>query len=64
MDENDEKLVTGILDSYKTLGCTMSLKISFLNSYLPFFHKNVEQYVRTMEISYQERWGLAMMMDD
>ena len=74
MDANYQQLVDELLDSYKSLGARMSLKIHFLHSHLSFFPENLgavsdeqgerfHQDIRTMEIRYQGRWDPAMMGD-
>ena len=38
---NYEKLITDMLKNYKDLGCSMSLKIHFLESHLNLFPENM-----------------------
>ena len=35
-----EDVVANLLHNYHIMGCKMSLKVHFLHSHLPFFHKN------------------------
>jgi hypothetical protein len=68
------KLVQKLLKSYHTLGCTMSLKIHFLDSHLDFFPTNLgsvsdehgERFhkdIQTFEKRYQGRWDASMLAD-
>ena len=41
---NYEMLVTELIDSFKKLGCRMSLKVHFLHSHLEFFRENVGDF--------------------
>lgn len=73
-DLNYKKIVEGMLKSYKKLGCSMSLKVHFLNSHLDYFPENLgavseeqgerfHQDIKEMERRYQERWSMSMMAD-
>jgi hypothetical protein len=74
-DPNYLNLVKDLLENYKNLGYCMSLKISFLYSYLDFFPENLgsvndeqdkcfhRQEISAMEERYQGRWDPAMMGD-
>ena len=68
------KLVQKLLKSYHTLGCTMSLKIHFLDSHFDFFSTNLgsvsdehgERFhkdIQTFEKRYQGRWDASMLAD-
>ena len=63
-----------MLNTYKNLGCSMSLKIHFLESHLKFFPENMgavsdehgerfHQEISEMEIRYQGRWTPNMLGD-
>ena len=71
---NYQEIVESLLDSYRTLGCNMSLKIHFLHSHLDFFPSNCgdvsdehgerfHQEMAEMEKRYQGRWSTSMMAD-
>lgn len=73
-DPNYKQLIAKLLDSYKNLGCRMSLKVHFLHSHLDFFRENLgnvseehgerfHQDIAAMEKRYQGRWDTAMMGD-
>lgn len=73
-DENYVSIVNHLLDSYKSMGCRMSLKIHFLHSHLDFFPENLgavsdeqgerfHQDILTMEHRYQGHWNPSMMGD-
>ena len=72
--ENYQDIVTNLLESYKKLGCRMSLKVHFLQSHLDFFPANLgkmsdkqgerfHQDIAEMEKRYQGRWDPVMMGD-
>lgn len=72
--ENYTEIVQKLLDSYKTLGCNMSIKLHFLHSHLDKFPKNLghvsdeqgerfHQDLKVMEERYQGRWDSTMMAD-
>ena len=72
--QNYEELVNNLLQSYKKLGCNMSLKIHFIHSYLDFFPENFgevsdehgehfHQDISAMEKRYQGKWNCAMLTD-
>ena len=67
-------VVSNLIESYKKLGCHMSLKLYFLHSHLDFFRDNLgnvskehgkrfHQDIQVMEKRYQGRWDEAMMGD-
>ena len=67
-------VVSNLIESYKKLGCHMSLKLHFLHSHLDFFQDNLgnvseehgekfHQDIQVMEKRYQGRWDEAMMGD-
>ena len=73
-EENYTELVEELLDSFRTLGCRMSLKVHYLHSHLDFFRPNLgavseehgerfHQDIQLMEKRYQGRWDEAMMGD-
>jgi len=66
--------VQDLLTSYKAMGCNMSLKIHFLESYLDFFPENlgevsdehserIHQDLMAMEKQYQGKWTSSMLAD-
>jgi len=73
-DPNYKDVVARLIESYKNMGCRMSLKVHFLHSHLDFFPENLgdvseehgerfHQDIATMERRYQGRWDTAMMGD-
>ena len=73
-DPNYQLLVNNLIDSYKSLGCTMSLKLHFLFSHLDFFPENAadvsdehgerfHQDILEMEKRYKGKWSPAMLAD-
>ena len=73
-DEQYKTLVDTLLQTYKEMGCRMSLKVHFLHSHLDFFPKNLgavsdeqgerfHQDIATMEKRYQGHWDPAMLGD-
>ena len=72
--KNYTKIVQKLLESYKTLGCNMSIKLHFLHSHLANFPENLgdvsdeqgerfHQDLKVMEERYQGRWDVNMMAD-
>jgi hypothetical protein len=71
---NCTEIVVKLLESYKTLGCNMSIKLHFLHIHLANFPENLgdvsdlqgERFYRdlkVMEERYQGRWDVNMMDD-
>jgi len=71
---NDQDVVRDLLTSYKAMGCSMSLKIHFLESHLDFFPGNFSevsdkhserfyQDVLSMEKWYQGKCTSSMLAD-
>ena len=61
-------VVQNCLNSYRNLGCNMSIKVHFLFSQIENFPKNLgdvsdEQDIKILEEGYQGRWGKTMMAD-
>lgn len=67
-DPNYKKIVKGMLNNCKKLGCNMSLKVHFLNSHIDHFPKNLGDYseehgerfhqdIKDMERRYQKLLG-------
>lgn len=67
-------IVGNMLEKFRFLGCSMSVKIHFLHSHLDFFPENLgavseeqgerfHQDVRDMERKYQGRWDKNMLAD-
>lgn len=68
------QIVSELLESYKRMGCNMSLKIHFLDSHLDFFPDNLgavsdehgerfHQQIAVMESRYQRQWSASMLAD-
>lgn len=73
-DPNFRDIVANLLTKLKTLGCSMSLKLHFLNSHVDYFPENLgavseeqgerfHQDVKEMERRYQGRWNVNMIAD-
>lgn len=73
-DPKYRDLVKKMLNSFKKLGCNMSIKIHFLHSHIDFFPENLgdvseehgerfHQDIKDMEKRYQGRWNRNMMAD-
>ena len=71
---NLKERVDDLKDSYKQLGCNMSLKMHFLNSHLDFFPTNCgevsdehdecfHQDISMIEWRYKGKWSVAMLAD-
>ncbi|KAI6647174.1 hypothetical protein LOD99_8827 [Oopsacas minuta] len=71
---NYKILVNELIDSYKNLGCNMSVKVHFLHSHIDYFLENLgavseeqgerfHQDIETMEARYQGRWDIHLMAD-
>ncbi|XP_051153375.1 uncharacterized protein LOC127276771 [Leptopilina boulardi] len=71
---NYKELVQNMLDSYKELGCNMSIKVHLLNSHLDYFPENLgsvsdeqgerfHQDLKEIEKRYQGRWDIHMLAD-
>lgn len=71
---NYTEVVQKLLESYKALGCNMSIKVHFLHSHLANFPENLgdvsdeqgerfHQDFKVMEERYQGRWDVNMMAD-
>lgn len=72
--ENYVELVNEMLNSFKSLGCNMSIKVHYLHSHLDSFPENLgdtseeqgerfHQDIKTMEDRYKGRWDTHMMAD-
>lgn len=73
-DPNFKCIVENMLIKFKDLGCSMSLKVHFLNSHIDYFPENLgnlseeqgerfHQDVKEMERRYQGRWNVNMIAD-
>jgi hypothetical protein len=71
---NYRDIVGELLNSYKDVGCNMSLKIHFLDSHLDFFPENLSavsdehrerfhQDISAMKKRYQGQWSARMLAD-
>jgi hypothetical protein len=71
---NYRETVGELLNSYKDMGCNMSLKMHFLDSHLAFFPENLgaigdehgerfHQDISAMEKRYQGQWSARMLAD-
>nr|CAI5835337.1 unnamed protein product [Callosobruchus analis] len=72
--ENYVEIVNKMLNSFKALGCNMSIKLHYLDSHLDRFPENLgdmseeqgerfHQDIKIMEDRYQGRWDIHMMAD-
>lgn len=72
--ENYAHLVSDMLNSFRDLGCNMSVKVHYLHSHLDSFPENLgdldeeqgerfHQDIKIMEERYQGRWDNHMMAD-
>lgn len=72
--QNYVEIVQQLLESFKKLGCNMSIKLHFLHSHLANFPENLgalsdeqgerfHQDLKVMEARYQGRWDVSMMAD-
>jgi len=72
--ESDRDMVADLIQSYKAMGCDMSLGVHFLDSHLDFFPQNLgavsdehgqrfHQEISTMEKQYQDKWSPSMLAD-
>ena len=63
-----------MLTAFRTLGCSMSIKMHYLNSHMDRFPENLgsmsdeqgerfHQDMKEMETRYQGRWNAVMMVD-
>lgn len=73
-DPNYKDIVGRMLETFKALGCKMSLKVNFLHAHLDYFPENLgdvseeqgerfHQHIKEMERRYQGRWNVNMMGD-
>lgn len=73
-DPDYEMIVENMLKCFQVLGCSMSIKVHFLNAHLDFFPENLgsvseeqgerfHQDIKEMERRYQGRWDVNMMGD-
>jgi hypothetical protein len=71
---NYRDIVGELLNSYKDMGCNMSLKMHFLDFHLDFFPENLgavsdehgerfHQDISAMEKRYQGQWSARMLAD-
>ncbi|GBM79689.1 hypothetical protein AVEN_71215-1 [Araneus ventricosus] len=73
-DPNYKSIVEEMIQNFKILGCSMSLKVHFLDSHLDYFPENVgavseeqgeifHQDIKEMERRYQGKWNVSMIAD-
>ncbi|GBM54526.1 hypothetical protein AVEN_198044-1 [Araneus ventricosus] len=73
-DPNYNSIVKEMIKNFKNLGCSMSLKVHFLDSRLDHFSKNLgavseeqgerfHQDIKEMERRYQGKWNVSMIAD-
>jgi len=73
-DTDFENIVGNMMKNLKALGCSMSLKLHFLNSHLSYFPENLgavseeqgerfHQDIKEMERRYQGQWNVNMIAD-
>lgn len=71
---NYEDIVKKMIENFGKMGCSMSIKLHFLNSHLDYFPDNLgavseeqgerfHQDLKEMERRYQGRWNTRMMAD-
>jgi hypothetical protein len=69
---NNRDMVADLVQSYKAMGCNMSLKVHFVDSHLDFFPENLQsvsnehgqrfhQDISTIEELYQGKWSSRML---
>ena len=73
-DDNYKDIVKNCLNSFRLLGCNMSIKVHYLFSHLKNFPDNLgdvsdeqgerfHQDIKIMEDRYKGRWGRTMLAD-
>ncbi|GBM10986.1 hypothetical protein AVEN_1322-1 [Araneus ventricosus] len=73
-DPNCKSIVEEMVKNFKILGCSMSLKVHFLDSHLNYFPENLgevseeqgerfHQDIKEMKRRYQGKWNLSMIAD-
>ncbi|GBM57695.1 hypothetical protein AVEN_222544-1 [Araneus ventricosus] len=74
MDPNYKYIVEEMIKNFKILGCSMSLKVHFLDSHLDYFPEilgavseeqceRFHQDIKEMERLYQGKWNVSMIAD-
>jgi len=74
MTENYCDMAADLVQSYKVMGCNMSLKVHFLDSHFDFLPENLgavstehgerfHQDTSTLENWYQSKWSLSVLAD-
>jgi hypothetical protein len=72
--ENYCDMAADLVQSYKAMGCNMSLKVNFLDSHFDFLPENLRavsnehgqrfyQDISTPENRYQGKWSLTVLAD-
>ncbi|GBL73051.1 hypothetical protein AVEN_128213-1 [Araneus ventricosus] len=73
-DPNYKSIVEEIIKNFKILGCSISLKVHFLDSHLDYFPENLgavseeqgvtfHQDIKEMERRYQGKWNVSLIAD-
>ncbi|GBM19044.1 hypothetical protein AVEN_172509-1 [Araneus ventricosus] len=73
-DPNYKSVVEEMIKNFKILGCSMCLKVHFLDSHLNYFLENLDevseeqgerfhQDIKEMKRRYQGKWNLSMIAD-
>ncbi|GBM33335.1 hypothetical protein AVEN_179681-1 [Araneus ventricosus] len=73
-DINYKSIVEEMIKNFKILGCSMSLKVHFLDSHLEYFPENsgavseeqgerFHQDIKEIERRYQGKWNVSMIAD-
>ncbi|GBM11241.1 hypothetical protein AVEN_267813-1 [Araneus ventricosus] len=73
-DSNYKSIAEEMIKNFKILGCSISLKVHFLDSHLDYFPENLGQVseqqgerfnqdMKQMKRRYQEKWNLSMIAD-
>ncbi|GBL96669.1 hypothetical protein AVEN_207826-1 [Araneus ventricosus] len=74
-DPNYKSIVEEIIKNFKILGCSMRLKVHFLDSHLDYFPENLgavseeqgerfHQDIKEMERRYQGKWNVSKIADN
>ncbi|GBO04295.1 hypothetical protein AVEN_104277-1 [Araneus ventricosus] len=73
-DPNYKSIVEEMIENFKILGCSMILKVHFLDSHMDYFPENLgavsekqgeifHQDIKGMERGYQGKWIVSMIAD-
>ncbi|GBO10078.1 hypothetical protein AVEN_47977-1 [Araneus ventricosus] len=73
-DPKYKSIVEEMIKNFKILGCSLSIKVHFLDSHLEYFSENLgavseeqgerfHQDIKEMERRYQGKWNVSMIAD-